>query len=163
MPSKAPIIVPVIIPIKKFPFTLRKKRGSVMSKVRRVVKAVGSLNFANATNVLSLPTMSPPFFNPRKAIKSPIPAVIALIMDFGMERDRKSAHLLIEVKVNTIPAIKTAASACCHVSPIENTSVKTKNDVSPKPGMRINGDLAHKAMNKQPIIEVIAVAIVAAS
>ncbi|MNJ69436.1 hypothetical protein D3C77_657870 [compost metagenome] len=39
MPSTAPIPVPAIIAIKKFPFTLRKNNGSAMTKARIVVSA----------------------------------------------------------------------------------------------------------------------------
>ncbi|MNJ56256.1 hypothetical protein D3C77_517920 [compost metagenome] len=65
--------------------------------------------------------------------------------------------------MKTSPATNTAASACCQVSPNENTSVNTKNALSPIPGTRIRGELAHSAISIQPMKEQMTVTIVAAS
>ena len=109
------------------------------------------------TNVASFFTTTPAFCRPIKAIKSPIPALIAVLTDLGIESTIASRTLKSVSRMNIIPSISTAVNANCHDYPIPSTTEKAKNAFSPIPGASANGSLAHKAIINVPAMAAMAV------
>ena len=66
------------------------------------------------TNVAVFSTMMPAFFSPMKAMKSPMPAPIARLIDAGIA-STMSVRMLVSVSTTKMkPSMRIAVSANCH-------------------------------------------------
>ncbi len=87
-----------------------------------------------ATRVAGLATITPAFFSPMKAMKSPMPAVIASFSECGIAAMMRSRQPVSESARNTTPFTKTIPSASVHGTPLPRTIVNVKNALMPMPG-----------------------------
>ena len=83
----------------------------VINIPNKASKITGSVNFPKETNVDSLPTMIPAFFNPINAIKNPIPAPIANFNCCGIALIIALRIPVTEITKKIIPDTTTAANA----------------------------------------------------
>ena len=83
--------------------------------------------------------MTPPFFRPMKAMKSPMPQVTAI---FSAERDGRDdllAHAGDGEREEDDPLTNTMPSASFQGSPLPRQIVKVKKALIPMPGARAIG------------------------
>ena len=116
------------------------------------------LSFPSATRVAGSDTIIPPFTSPINAINRPIPAATAYLSDCGIDLTINFLSPAIDIIKYNIPDTKTAARACCHVSPIPKTNVNAKNALSPIPGANATGSLANIPIARVANAEINAVA-----
>ncbi|MPM75404.1 hypothetical protein SDC9_122397 [bioreactor metagenome] len=79
---------------------------------------------------------------PIKAINKPIPALMAVLTDFGMALAIASLTLNAVSIMNITPSIKTAVNANCQVCPIPKTTENAKKAFNPIPGASAKGNFA---------------------
>ena len=125
--STTPKIIPTtavtIIPIKIAAGVLRTNKINVTTNPITVINTFGSVKSPIPTNVASLLTMIPEFWNPKKAMKNPIPVPTACFNDVGILLIINSRNPVADKIMNKIPEIKIPAKACCQLYPIIKTTV----------------------------------------
>ena len=114
--------------------------------------------FPKATNVDGSATTIPAFFKPTNAIKSPIPALTACFISFGIAFITSSLIPVTDIIKNIIPDNKVAEIAVCHGIPIPIQTPNPKNALSPIPGAKTIGNFAIAPIIKVPTALAIAVA-----
>ena len=91
------------------------------------------------TSVAGLLTTTPAPFRPIRAIKRPMPAVMASLRLDGIALITMSRSFVSDKSKKTAPSTNTAAKAVCQLYPIPNTTVYAKYALRPRPGARIKG------------------------
>ncbi len=84
-------------------------------------------------------TTRPAFFSPMRAMKNPIPTLMAHFRPRGIALTTASRSRVSVRPRKTAPETKTAARAACHDRPRESTTVYVKKAFSPMPGARAKG------------------------
>ncbi len=100
-PKNIPTIAVTIIPIKIAAGVLRTNKIKVTINPMTVINTFGSVKSPIPTNVASLFTMIPEFWNPKKAMKNPIPVPTACFKDAGILliiNSRKIMHQMLVLK-----------------------------------------------------------------
>ena len=122
-PKKIPTTAVTIIPIKIAAGVLRTNKIKVTIKPITVIKTLGSVKLPIPTSVASLFTIIPEFWNPKNAIKNPIPVPTACFNDVGILLMINSRNPVADKIINKIPETKIPANACCQLYPIIKTTV----------------------------------------
>ena len=86
---KNPKIVSPITVRMIAPGTFLQTNAAATTTPAMTIRGLGWLKAAKPTSVAGLSTMTPPFLRPMKAMKSPIPQVIASLSSWGMASNKR--------------------------------------------------------------------------
>ena len=110
------------IPKNKAPFTFLANKNPIIINPIIANSGAGWVKSPRPTIVPPPPTTIPAFVKPMRAINKPIPTDTDFFKFIGIESNIASLTLKNDSKINSIPSIKTAVRANCHVCPIPNTT-----------------------------------------
>jgi len=115
------------------------------------------------TSVAGFATIMPPFSSPIKAMNNPMPAEMAIFIEYGMAARIFSRTPVIERSKNRHPLMKTKPSALCHGMPMPMQTLNAKNALIPIPGASASGKFVSRAINVVAIAALNAVAVTSAA
>ena len=141
-PKGIPTIVVTKIPMSNAPVTPLTRSAAVNKMPKILNNTAGSCRLPNVMKVASDEVTIPAPFSPTKAIKSPIPGLMARRKIKGMALTICWRRPVIVSRMKIRPSIMTAVSANCHEYPMVRTTVKAKKAFSPMPGAKAKGSLA---------------------
>ncbi len=125
------------MPQNKAPLTFLYDKYAVRIKPKKASIVPMLLISPRETHVLSLKTTIPAFWSPIKAIKKPIPTLVACFNVLGIELKIISRTFTMENKIKIKPSINTAINAISQ--PFSLATVKAKYALSPIHGASAKG------------------------
>ena len=159
IPNTQSITLTAKIPIIIAPGTFLLSKIAIIAKPKPASSTGQDEMSPRPTSVAGLSTTTPAFLNPMIAKNKPIPAPIPSFIERGIELMIYFLAGVTLSAMNTIPAIKTAASACWKVYPIPKITPNVKKAFSPIPGASATGHLAHSPIINVPITAAMIVAV----
>ena len=114
MPKGIPTMVVARIPMSNAPVMPLTKRAAVSIIPKILSSTAGLCRLPSVINVDSDEVTIPAPFSPTKAIKSPIPGLIARRITKGMALTICWRKPVTVSRIKTSPSIMTAVSANCH-------------------------------------------------
>ena len=114
-PIGMPMMVVMTMPMSRAPLTLSASSPPVMKKAMIASTAVGSERSPRPTRVAGLSTMMPQFLRPMKAMKRPMPALIAFFISEGIAFTMSSRTLVSVRSMKISPSMRMAVRANCQL------------------------------------------------
>ncbi len=125
-PLSQAVVVTARMPMRIAPREPTAISAAISSSPARASSAPGCASGPSVTSVSGWSTTRPAFCSPMIARKSPIPAMVASLIESGIARTSASWAPVSASARKSRPSTKTAASAICQATPRPRTTPKVK-------------------------------------